>query len=239
LQAIQYFILSAIINLTLSPRQSHLLGFHHLSILLAQYKGHMKKSAWFCIGLLGLIFTLAACMSKQKTSTISEMLTQQLASNDESVRYTALLLLSNTVLSEKTYQKLIRYAEEEENPVLKLCGFYVLARRSQESRFIEAFVTHYPEGEAQKQILAYHRKGRYISDMTASSPLRDYLAYIANNDDSALEKLISGYNASDGADQEELNQQIAAVYRFKPQLVRSLLVKYQIDVQQVIRELKE
>ncbi len=199
----------------------------------------MKKNTWFCMGLLGLIFTITACMSIQKPGNISEMLTHQLASHDESVRYTALLLLSNTVLSEETYQKLIRYTEEEENPVLKLCGFYALARRSQESRFINAFVAHYPEGEAQKQVLAYHRKGCYISDMTASTPLRDYLAYLANNDDSALEKLISGYNASDGADQEELNQEIAAVYRFKPKLVRSLLVQYQIDVQQVIGELKE
>ena len=199
---------------------------------------NMKKRIQYvcCAGLLlSLIFTTVS--SAAPNVQVSTQLFKLLETKDLSVRYTTLMLLSHTMITDQVYEDLIKFANQENDPVLKLTTYYVLAKRTQETKITKQFIDSYPAGEPQRKISNYHWKhSQYIGDETVSSPLQAYLAYHADTDDLALEKLVSGYHFSDST--EELSSRIAELYKKAPNRIKPLLKKFKID-ETVIKKISE
>ncbi len=180
------------------------------------------------------LLSLLACngSSPSKKASVSEMLIGQIASGDQTQAYTALFLLAHMVLVDADIEKLNQLYEKEAHRVKKLHLAYVLASRTHEFKYIEAFIHLYPEGEAQADLWNTPRDhSRYVC---VSSPLSNQLARFAGYDlenlnDLALNKLVSGYPFADGADAESLVALITSLYQQSPKRVLNALSRQNVD----------
>ena len=183
-----------------------------------------------------ILISCVACslIRAEASDSMSDKLIRLLNTDDASLRYSTLMLLSHTVLSEHAYDALKAFVKKEKDSAIKLAGYYVLARRTQEQQFINAFVEFYPTGKHQREIETYHRmKSQYVSNESVSSSLLAYLAYLASTDDKALEKLISGYSVSNVS--EEVNHYISNLYERNPRRVGPVLKQFHVDPETINR----
>ena len=194
-----------------------------------------KVKTMLCMGLVCFI-CLTKLLYAATDSQVSTKLLTFLDTDDLSVRYTTMLLLSHTALSDQAVDKLSEIASKEKNRVIRLAAFYVLASRTMEPKYIELFIKNYPYGEKQEELSYYYLyKSQYISPVTTYCPLQNYLATVANTNDLALEKLISGFYFSDGSGREEMISQIRAIYKNNSVRVKPFLKKYKVD-ENIIKE---
>lgn len=141
-------------------------------------------------------------------------------------RRTALLLLSELVLTPEITDGLIDQFEQEQEPLDRLLLAFVLYKRLQETRYANEFVDLYPCGKDQEIIWKLADGGALV---IGPSPLQATLAELSLTDDLALEKLISGLPSADGWHAETLVWQIKRISKMDRKRVDKVMHKIGID----------
>jgi hypothetical protein len=161
----------------------------------------------FCLCLVG-------CVSAGRPQSLSADLVDRARTGD----LAAFLLLANVSLSDADEAALAK--------MNNLFALYVLAKRTQERRYDEAFITAFPEEDP----LWSTRTGYVIG---CCSPLQDYLAHLAKTDDAALNKLVALVPSADGSFAEDLVGSLREIYRLRPAAVLAALKAHSISPESV------
>ena len=180
--------------------------------------------------LIILFFFSIGCASN--TPRIQDYLLDRAVSEDEKDANTALFLLSDVRLYNQDFKTLKELFDKEEDPTKKLIYAYVLAKRSAEERYDNAFIDLYPTGKDQIKIWEIRQKTDFIH---VTSPLQKRLGYLASTNEKALAKLLSGYDFADGADAESLHGRIYEIYKHKPKYLLRMLEKYKLKIEGINR----
>lgn len=179
----------------------------------------------------------SACFSATATSSVLiEDIYSVLTHAEISERYTAAVIIGDFSLSEKQLSELSKVHKGESGKFNRLLLSYVLAKRTQEQRYLDEFVSLYPQGNKQEIIWELQTNTGYPLGLI--SPLQRFLAEQAKTDDKALEKLASGLVYADGAHAESLADQIAELYTYQPDRVLKALAAWPEKIQ-YIRTLTE
>jgi hypothetical protein len=137
-------------------------------------------------------------------------------------RRTALLLLGTVELAPTIEESLARQFNTTSPGLDRLLLAYVLYTHTQEEQYAQAFVHEYPLGEKQSIIWEFADRGSYF---VGPCPLEGMLAYLANTDDDALERLVSGSPFADGRHGEGLQSHIEELWSENPERVKRALAK--------------
>jgi len=150
-------------------------------------------------------------------------------------RHTALLLLAHTALDETAYTTLAtKLSATCDSDITGLFIAYTLAVRTQETGFINTFVKRYPVGK--QQIALWQIMDTQIDYIAVSLPLQDYLAALAEENDTALLKLASGLPHADGRYAATLHTQLKSLYQHNAQRVKDALQQHNIPISDLIGE---
>jgi hypothetical protein len=147
-----------------------------------------------------------------------------LTHDEISERYSAAIVIGNLCINEKQLSELSKVHEAENEEFNRLLLSYVLAKRTQEQPYLDAFVSLYPQGNKQQKIWDLQTKTGYPLGLI--SPLQRFLAEQAKTDDKALKKLTSGLVFADGAYAESLADQITELYSYQPDRVLKALAAW-------------
>lgn len=175
----------------------------------------MKRRHVFAIALV-----CVACSTPTVNSrpSVRACLLDSSESVDDAEAYSAIFLLAHVALDEDAATHLVAAFRRAKDPLKKLALAYALDARLQFVEYRDAFVELYPTGRAQTAI--WSMKTDYVG---VTSPLQTHLAQLANNDDRALDKLVSGVPFADGSNAESLADKIQAISRHRPQAVKEAL----------------
>ncbi len=145
-------------------------------------------------------------------------------------RRTALLLLGAIELAPSIEESLARQFNTTTPGLDRLLLAYVLYTHTQEEKYAQAFVHEYPLGEKQAIIWDFADRGSYL---VGPCPLDGMLAYLANTDDEALNKLVSGWPFADERHGEALQSHIEELWSENPERVKRALAQQGIRYPQM------
>jgi hypothetical protein len=137
-------------------------------------------------------------------------------------RRTALLLLGTIEVAPSIDESLARQFDTTSPGLDRLLLAYVLYTHTQEEKYAQAFVHEYPLGEKQASIWEFADRGSYV---VGPCPLEGMLAYLANTDDEALNKLVSGWPFAKGRHGEALRGHVEELWSQDPGRVKRALVQ--------------
>lgn len=167
------------------------------------------------------VLTCACATSKMQGDLVSSIHSFTTDHQDKD-RRTALLLLGTIALAPSIEESLARQFKTTSPGLDRLLLAYVLYTHTQEEQYAQAFVHEYPLGEKQSIIWEFADKGSYF---VGPCPLEGMLAYLANTDDEALEKLVSGWPFPDGRHGDALQSHIEELWSVNPDRVKRALAK--------------
>lgn len=169
-----------------------------------------KRSLHALLILAGVL--LAASFSH--AATLSDDLLNHFRGSDRTISYGACLLLAEVRLQDSQLATIRRLAITGHATIRRACADYVVMRHTLQSDDINQFVASMPNGASVTGLSALHEKSGYIASV--SSPLITMLADVAKTDDKALAKLVSYVDYTDGAEQQTVIDNIAAIYAKSP-----------------------
>jgi hypothetical protein len=150
-----------------------------------------------------VILALLGC-SQGPSATLDAKLISALQSDSLVDAYKACIFLGEIALNENQIEKIETSLPES------TCKFYLLAKRVGGTQNIKDFVDHFPNAKKQKDIWDTHSNIGYPIQLTP--PYIGFLATIATTNDSALDKLVTALNYTDGAHAEALIEILAKLY---------------------------
>lgn len=178
--------------------------------------------------LLSLLLMIVCLPINACSSGLIDEIYSKLTHDTLSERYTATILIGELPIDETDLRNLSRIYEKESEKFDRLLLAYVLAKRTQEQRYLDSFVSLYPKGKDQERIWNLQTEGGY--PMGLISPLQSYLAELAKTDDQALKQLASGLPYADGAHAESLADQLAELYLYQQDRVLKTLAAYPEEI---------
>ncbi|MCP3873588.1 MAG: hypothetical protein GY699_10600 [Desulfobacteraceae bacterium] len=171
-------------------------------------------SKYLMVIACSIMIFFSGCYSKNSNTSLSQELINRINSTDAIESNTALLLLPHIALTGEDINHITQLYYKEKDLIKKLFLAYVLSVRTQEQKYVNAFIELYPLGKAQKPI--WHIVQNETDYINVASPLQSQLATYAMYDSKALRKLVSGYKFADGANAEMLSTQLIGIYKKHP-----------------------
>lgn len=142
------------------------------------------------------------------------------------------LLLSNLVLTETQIVALKdKLALRKDDDIKHLVANYLLWTQTQEDIFKNEFIKSYPTANNLLLLNAAILNSDY---KVAASPLQKTLASFATDNKDALVKLLKSIKYSDGANAEELYNQLRAIYMLNKSRVLEISNKLGINIDEII-----
>ncbi len=187
------------------------------------------SSLLLCISILISFIvpvTLSACeIQNCRDATLKHGLYSDiyyhLDSKDENDRYLASIIIAELPLPNEAVATLSKKEASEADPFCKLLFAYILAKRTQETKFVDDFISLYPAGAEQSQIWTMQEKSYFLG---LESPLQEFLTALATENDKAFLKLVSGLRYSDGVHGEILLSALNQLYKQNAKRAEALMV---------------
>lgn len=172
-----------------------------------------------------LLFTLllSAC------SSLNDNLIAHATSKNQPSSTTVILALSNIALSQAEIDKVVQIYAMETNNVKKLYLSYLLAQRTQQQNYIDAFVMHC----AATPNLLLTKNSKWISIVTP--PLKSLANYALTND-KALKTLLQLTEKSDGANLAYIASQLKLANSYNEERVRNIANQLSLSLAEIITE---
>jgi len=196
----------------------------------------MKKTAF----ILSLFILLVNCSNsvKKENKLISNSLENdaiKIVLADTSSKETLIkshLLLSHLILSDSQLESL-------KSPMLKmktdsikyLLMNYQLWNQTQEIKYQKSFIDYYPTGN---NLLLLNKSIENCNYRLAASPLQKTLAQFATDEPEALTKLINSIPYVDGANADELSNQLDYIKNINKDLFSATCNKLKINEEDII-----
>jgi len=174
------------------------------------------------ICVLALCVLTASCATTRVQGDLITSIHSFTSDHQDKDRRTALLLLGMMELTPSIEESLVQQFNTIKPGLDRLLLAYVLYSRTQEERYAQAFVYEYPLGEKQAAIWDFADRGTYV---VGPYPLEGMLAYLANTDDEALNKLVSGWPFADRRHGELIQSHIDELRAQDPERVKRALAK--------------
>jgi hypothetical protein len=192
-------------------------------VLKMAQNNKMMDSLMKVLCFSALILCLLGCVNSSPNSRVSVAtnLYESIGGQDKLESYRACVLLGELDLSKEIIQKIQEHIESTDNN--STCHYYLLAKRSGIPKDITQFIDKFPQGEYQKPIWQIHSEVGY--PISFSSPYYTFLINEARNNNSALNKLISGLPYADASYGEALTDALADFYSTSPERVIKSLKK--------------
>ncbi len=187
--------------------------------------------------ILSLLLMVVCLHISACSSGLIDEIYSKLTNDNLSERYTATIVIGELQIDEADLRKLSKIYENESEWFDRLLLEYVLAKRTQEQRYLDSFVSSYPKGKDQEKIWNLQAETGY--PMGLISPLQRFLAELAKTDDQALKQLASGLPYADGAHAESLADQLAELYLYQQDRVLKTLASYPEEIKIIIAIAKE
>lgn len=150
--------------------------------------------------LLVLTILLSGC------SSLTDDIYKHTKKNNLTESYTAFIILSNTALNEKDLNRIIKDYTNETNPSKIFYYEYVLAKRTQEEKYVDRFISN----AIKNSHILLRNESNWIS---ISNPTLDLLSVYSKTYDSALSVLLRLALESDGANQSIVASNLLDAYK--------------------------
>ena len=174
------------------------------------------------ICVLVLCVLTASCAATRVQGDLITSIHSFTSDRQDKDRRTALLLLGAVEVAPAIDESLARQFDTTSPGLDRLLLAYVLYTHTQEEKYAQAFVHEYPLGAEQSIIWNFADGGSFF---VGPCPLEGMLAYLANTDDEALEKLVSASAFATGRHGEVLQSHIEELWSENPERVKRALAR--------------
>lgn len=148
-------------------------------------------------------------------------LIKMLDSANQETAYKSCILLGELALTDQLITLI-----KKSNAKL-ICKAYLLSKRIISTDSKINFISHFPQEIEQKEIWQFHSTTGYPLNLTP--PYFDYLSYLSNTSDDALDTLVKSLSYTDGAHAEVLVEALARHYKVNNERVINALNTNNID----------
>jgi hypothetical protein len=152
-----------------------------------------------------IAFSISGCSSGRLVDDIY----QHTFDNENRESATAFIILSNIYLSRDDIENIEKDYKNEKNRIRQYYYEYVLAKRTQEEKYITAFI----ESSKDNINILIENNSNWVS---ISSPLYKQLAYYSKTNDDALNTLFKLIKISDGANLSIVAEDLYALRETNP-----------------------
>ena len=164
---------------------------------------------------------LQGCQNSTLNHNLYSAIYSHLDSDDRNDRYLSSIIIAELPLPTQDISILSEKGASEADPFCKLLFAYILAKRTQETKFVDDFISLYPAGAEQSQIWTMQEKSYFLR---LESPLQEFLTALATENDKAFLKLVSGLRYSDGVHGEILLSALNQLYKQNAKRAEALMV---------------
>ncbi len=172
---------------------------------------------------IGIIAPFSADASVPSSKLIGNLYSS-LNGSDPEDQYLAALFLGELPLSDAvSTNELDQHLSQSEEKFHCLLMTYVLAKRTAQKNYEDAFIALYPAGEEQQQLWDLQQRNYPFG---AASPLQNYLFELSTTNDAAVIKLASGIPFARGIHSEILSSQLVELHSYQPNRIDQLLAAW-------------
>jgi hypothetical protein len=144
---------------------------------------------------------------KSLEGMITKFATNEYISNEDLIK--SHFLLTDLVLTDSLISLIEESMKMEADSLKYLMSNYLLWKQTQETKFKKGFIHNYPLG---KRLISLNDDIRNSNYRVVVSPLQTMLSYFAIDDEQALIKLIKSIPDTDGANSDELDNQLLNIF---------------------------
>jgi hypothetical protein len=172
--------------------------------------------------VLCLFFILSGCSSSLINDTY-----KYTQNGTEKEMYTAFIILSNMGLNNVDIERVKADYENESNSTRKFLYEYLLAKRTQEERYILSFI----ESSKNNYSILLNTDSYWIS---LGSPILELLSIYSKTNDEALAILLTLVVGSDGVIQSIIASNLLDVYEVEPTRFVAIANKMELDINSIL-----
>jgi len=179
------------------------------------------------ISLTLCLFVVTGC----KANLVEDIYSHTWDENQEEV-ITAFIALSNITLVQDQIELIVKDYNKETSSLKKFLYEFLLAKRTQEDKYIHSFIAHAKENIS----IIIENKSLWIS---VSSPVYQQLALYARTNDEALAALIQFSKASDGAMLSVISEDLGNMFKLDPGRIKLISEKNGVQLSELLILMEE